>query len=257
MSLICAVIVLSCFASSVSLAEDLKSSHQWYSNVKDTEEKRSVGTAECKSCHNTIHEREAVNERIKRQESFFGTCSQTEYIEWYYNNYPPKCRNRMENIQFEQERYLIYCDKECGDPYLNFLQSCEEGEGSETLAEYYRNLCYENSNGVQCVYYFLAHERLQPTYYVENNCNTAFGNGNDNCSFDCFVALHQFKNELGCCVNNIYNHSAGEHQVANFSLWSNCGVSTPGECSGERALSSSSSVTIAIVIMALVCHATY
>ena len=225
----------------LSVVEDSGLSHRGgHSTAKYVETK-----SDCNGNYN-FQESKSIDERINRQEIFFGVCSQEEYIEWYYSQYPENCRYLMENLQFEQQRYLVYCDEECGEPYLNFLKSCEDSEQS---AQYYKDLCYENSNGVQCAYYFLAQEKLQPAYYVENNCDMAFGNGN-NCSFDCFIALHQFKNQLGCCVNNIYNHSS-VYQVADFQLWSKCGVDTPGRCSGGKVLISSSLVTTVLVILAL------
>ena len=238
-------LVLSFFAGDLNLAESSKPHHDGYFVTKGVETKLDTNT-----------ERGTEAERVKRQDNFFGVCTQEEYYEWFYNKYPPNCRFLMENLQFEQVRYLVYCDEECGDPYLNYLKSCEE-EGEESSEEssvsYYEDLCHENSNGVPCAYYFLAQEKLQPAYYVEMNCNMEFGDaGNSNCSFDCFIALHQFKNQLGCCVNNIYNHTE-TNMVADFNLWSKCGVSTPGHCSDKGVLiRSSMAVTVILVIMTVV-----
>ena len=100
------------------------SHHGGHSTAKDVETK-----SDCNGNYN-FQESKSIDERINRQEIFFGVCSQEEYIEWYYSQYPENCRYLMENLQFEQQRYLVYCDEECGEPYLNFLKSCEDSEQS-------------------------------------------------------------------------------------------------------------------------------
>ena len=183
----------------------------------------------------------------KRQYAF-GSCTNEEYYEWFYNEYDIKCRFRMGNLTYDEEKYVLYCDKECGPPYLDFLESCG-GEVGELYADYYRNLCYENSNGIPCAYYFLATEYLQPTYFVEENCELPYDNDTA-CSFDCFVSLHQIKYQMGCCVNNLYNHSVPSDLVS-YGLWSKCKVSTPGYCSGDLGLVHSSFPFVALLIVAL------
>lgn len=192
----------------------------------------------------TIHERETV--KSQHREYILGICTEKEYYDWYYNVYELKCRYLMGNRTYDEEKYLIYCDKECGAPYLDFLTSCG-GDIGALYANYYRNLCYKNSYGVLCAYYFVAVEYVQPTFYIEENCKMQYENAT--CSFDCVSSLHQLKFQMGCCVNNVYNHSVPS-DVAHYRLWSKCGVTTPEYCSREKGLVVSISTFIAFIILA-------
>ena len=183
----------------------------------------------------------------RQEDGAFAVCSQEEYYEWYYNKYPPKCRFLLENLDFDEERFLVYCHEECGPPYLDFLRSCDFDK--ETI-DYYGNLCYENNVGIPCSFFFLSEESLQHSYHVENNCETSFQNGT-NCTVDCFLSLHQFRNALGCCVNNVYNHTGGINMAVGYGVWSKCGVSTPGVCSSacETVISSAFVLMSALVTL--------
>lgn len=163
----------------------------------------------------------------------FGSCTDYEYYDWYYNTYDAKCRYLFWNRTYEEERYVIYCDGECGPPYLQFLAKCG-GEVGDFYAKYYRNLCQSNEKGVPCVYFFLATELLQPTQNVEAYCELPYQNGTQ-CSYDCYVALFQLKHQLGCCVNNIYNYTVPS-DVAQYAMWDACSISTPGVCGGAGQL---------------------
>ena len=190
---------------------------------------------------------ESVGVKVQRGYAF-GTCPNEEYYEWFYNVYDRKCRYMIGNRTYDEEKYLMYCDEECGTPYLNFLTSCG-GEVGEQYANYFKNLCYENSDGVPCAYYFLATEYLQPTYYVEENCELPYQNGTS-CSFDCFVSLHELKYHMGCCVNNIYNHTRPS-DLAAYGLWSKCGVNTPYYCTGGATLVIPMFISTAFALLSL------
>ena len=182
----------------------------------------------------------------RQLQNVIGSCSEKEYYEWYYEQYPLNCRYLIGNQTFDEQKYLIYCDKECGTPYLQFLRSC----GSDVAADYYKNLCHENSNGIPCAYFFLAAAYLQPAYHVEENCKLSFENTTSSCSFECFVSLYQFKIQIGCCVNNIYNHSTAiQSNFVAYSLWSKCGVATPGYCSGNKGLTISLPIISAFFVL--------
>ena len=170
---------------------------------------------------------------ITGSEYIFGTCTEVDYYNWYYNDYDLKCRYLMGNRTFDEEKYFVYCDNECGVPYLEFLSSC--GPVGELYADYYQNLCHMNSNGVPCAFFYLATSYLQPAYYVVQNCPLPQTNGTS-CSLECFVSLYQMKYQMGCCVNSIYNYSSLENDLAAYSLWNKCGVATPGVCSGAGSL---------------------
>ena len=80
----------------LSVVEDSGLSHRGgHSTAKYVETK-----SDCNGNYN-FQESKSIDERINRQEIFFGVCSQEEYIEWYYSQYPENCRYLMENLQFE------------------------------------------------------------------------------------------------------------------------------------------------------------
>ena len=182
-------------------------------------------------------DRRKIREANEEDEDFggyFGDCSEDEFNSWFYGEYDQDCRYKVNNRTSESQMYLIYCDGECGPPLLQFLESC--GETAATYADYYRGLCYKNEEGVPCALYFLADTYLQGAYYVEENCDLPFQNGTE-CTFDCYVSVLELKYELGCCVNNIYNHSVPS-DLADYRLWQTCNVDTPGVCGGATAVSS-------------------
>ena len=72
------------------------------------------------------------------------------------------------------------------------------------------------------------------------------------CSQDCLMALRQFNDELGCCLNNIYNNTfVGEHlPFAGNALWSRCGVisESPGFCSSAASTLSTGIYSLIVII---------
>ena len=62
----------------------------------------------------------------------------------------------------------------------------------------------------------------------------------ENCSDECRDSLVALRNDLGCCINTIYNHSDSTYvfyrPVFTYSLWSNCGVepALAGGCPGGK-----------------------
>ena len=88
------------------------------------------------------------------------------------------------------------------------------------------------------------------TLYVDTTPTTT-------CSDDCQEGLRRFNDELGCCVNSVYNNSfLGKYgPFAEYSLWSNCGLEaeSPGFCSSASALSNGIySLLIVIMLGAIV-----
>ena len=65
------------------------------------------------------------------------------------------------------------------------------------------------------------------------------------CPSTCPTAVEQFRNNSGCCVNNIYNTSTVPSSVAlatSSSLWDACGVSSPGFCTSTLTTGRASTV---------------
>ena len=57
------------------------------------------------------------------------------------------------------------------------------------------------------------------------------------CSDDCRAAVEQARDELGCCLNSIYNNTFGDDYLpfASYELWSSCGVqaTAPDSCASR------------------------
>ena len=69
---------------------------------------------------------------------------------------------------------------------------------------------------------------------IYNKCYTFFTT-NITCTSECKEALESFKQEYGCCLNNLNNtrflsESDIGVQITRWDLWSSCKVATPGFC---------------------------
>ena len=72
------------------------------------------------------------------------------------------------------------------------------------------------------------------------------------CSDNCTREIIQFRDDIGCCVNNAYNTSAfglNSFGIANYSLWSSCDVTTPaGFCDIPEIIRDGSNMLFASVV---------
>ena len=73
----------------------------------------------------------------------------------------------------------------------------------------------------------------------------------ENCTNGCRRGLQQARDELGCCMDAIYNNSFVREYLpfAEYSLWSNCGIETPGVCSSASALYMGIYLLLAIIVL--------
>ena len=76
-----------------------------------------------------------------------------------------------------------------------------------------------------------------------------------NCSEGCREGLRQFNDELGCCLNEIYNNSFTSERLpfAGNELWSRCGVisESRGFCSSAVVASALSTGIYALIVITL------
>lgn len=113
---------------------------------------------------------------------------------------------------------------------LQIASECNNGILAKTIA----NSCTRNEeSGIFCA---------EATYYATDvaaqlgTCASAIAGGN--CSSDCKAGLQNLRNELGCCITNIFNNTDSAFtpylSVFSDSLWSRCGLGTIGApCAGE------------------------
>ena len=156
------------------------------------------------------------------RETFLGSCTQGDFIDWYTNEIWEECRDLLSNTTLV-EKFTVYCEEECGWMYFDFLRSC--GELGELLVNFYEELCWSNNKGVPC-YYFLMSDKYTN---FENEVQQLCFPRNTTCPMACSNALESFSHKLGCCVNNIFNTTIPA-DTTQHALWSSCGVRTPLFC---------------------------
>lgn len=148
----------------------------------------------------------------------------------------------------------MLCSDTCQPPFLAYIEGCFNT--TDGLLETFEGLCLTNMDGTLC--YTATYNSLVPNFTTSwqqdatDNCfvefslfvNTTF---TANCSDGCRASLRRFNDELGCCVNSVYNNSfVGQYlPFANGSLWSECGIlsESPGFC-GSAGVVSAVSVCI-------------
>ena len=65
----------------------------------------------------------------------------------------------------------------------------------------------------------------------------------------CTIAIEQFRDSSGCCVNNIFNTSLRAGLPTSIALWDACGVSSPGFCPSSTLVGGSASTDKAFGVM--------
>ena len=93
--------------------------------------------------------------------------------------------------------------------------------------------CGQRSNGDFCSVDAIVNPATNLLVDVFTNCSSFLTN--QSCpGSSCTTAVEQFRDNSGCCVNNIYNSSviasAGGFLPTSIALWDACGVSSPGFC---------------------------
>ena len=139
--------------------------------------------------------------------------------------------------------YNVTCEPECIRALVGLGEKCNVDIQVNKLSLSYD--CAQNDNGVWC--YHLAVNHNDVMYDVYAKCIDV----NETCTAACRSAIVVFRETHGCCVNALYNSTVFENDellqntvfytktmgVANYSLWSRCGVETLGHCDAPRELS--------------------
>ena len=144
--------------------------------------------------------------------------------------------------------FRVLCNDICWLPVQAYIERCY---GTIDGLEHFGRVCLFNMDGVMC--YTATYNSLllnfSTSWQVRAECFTNFmtfaaSSPTSTCSDGCREGLRQFKDELGCCVNSIYNNSfVGQYlPFAEYSLWSNCGLESesPGFCSSTVVASTMS-----------------
>ena len=132
-------------------------------------------------------------------------------------------------------------------------QQCNNGQAQETvnlglrcnlpsLAIQAQNVCRRNSDGLYCG---LAINYIYEVDSIEETCATAI---TSSCTTQCRDLLMFIRNELGCCVNLIFNSTTNSllfmPEVFNNSLWTTCGVAPVTETCSSSSISLDTTIDV-------------
>ena len=132
--------------------------------------------------------------------------------------------------------YRLICQPRCGDLLIALYNRCN---APRDLIDSLRRACARNSAGRLC--YELFGNLATDLTRVSTNCNSQSSTA---CTSNCRNALTTLiGSNTGCCIN-IANITAitGSITAYQYSVWSGCGVDTPGFCNLETSSLSSAGV---------------
>ena len=208
-------------------------------------------------------------------------CSDQEEENRLLDAFTPDCRNAFDaalnltNVLFflgdlnDPRNVVTLCSDACLPSLLEYTEECF-GTTDGLVELLTRDICLFNMNGTMCytaTFNSLANFTNSWQARVRSECFVDFPFPQQPladmdteqfpiCSDSCRESLRQFNDELGCCVNSIYNNTfVGEHlPFAGNELWSRCGIisESPGFCSSAVVASTlSTGIYSLIVIIAL------
>lgn len=115
-----------------------------------------------------------------------------------------------------------------GGPNQRFLEiavNCNDVQWANFAA----NLCARDSqSGASCLQATVGY--AADIFAITTTCAAPIRDSSDTCSTDCRNRLAEIRNELGCCINIIFNRSDNAYEPLNqleifdYSLWSSCNV---------------------------------
>ena len=130
----------------------------------------------------------------------------------------------------DEERYRLnrlLCSPDYMTSYINILRDCSREEVAQGTIDW----CSVNKYGRFCFEVRPNASRLVDE--VGNECFPSSSLSAETCPLNCTVALHRIRTDADCCLNNLYNKTLLDpsiSRITNRTLWSMCGVSSPGFC---------------------------
>ena len=141
------------------------------------------------------------------------------------------------NLDAITTAYRVFCQPSCGDLLIAFYNRCN---APRDAIDAFRGACARNSAGRLC--YELTANLVTDLTQILTDCNSQ---SSTNCTSNCRNALTTFGSNSGCCIN-IANNTAltsiSSFTAYQYSVWSGCGVDTPGFCDLETSSLSSAGV---------------
>ena len=128
--------------------------------------------------------------------------------------------------------YRVICEPRCGNSLIAYYNRCNT---PQEAVDFVRGFCTMNNANRLC--YQQLNTMSSDWTQAMSNCNSS-----TNCTTGCQNALNTFGSNSGCCIN-IYNTTRigfdGSTTPPDFrlqeSLWSTCGINTPGFCNLEAS----------------------
>ena len=125
----------------------------------------------------------------------------------------------------------IFREQLCTNGFGQALADVALRCGIQPIATSFENGCRRNSNGLLC--------RVATTYTyevdnIETVCETSV---TGDCTSECRNSLMMIRDEVGCCINLIFNTTNRNPAAFNNTLWTNCGVEPVTETCSSSAIS--------------------
>lgn len=123
--------------------------------------------------------------------------------------------------------YITLCNANCGQKIVDFFVNCGRSVDFEL------SLCTMREDGMLC--YEASVLAMNDTNRVATECLPV----TSSCSETCQTELQNFRRNLGCCVNSIYNSTGLAIQprnVTTYALWSTCMLQIPGFCANTLSV---------------------
>ena len=163
-------------------------------------------------------------------------------LEDFRSTYPQDCATELTtvltflqtlNLTAVTAAYRVVCEPRCGNPAIRFYNQCN---ASQDVINRLRGFCTRNNAGRLC------YEQLSSMFTDITQAGFDCAPTDSNCTTACRNALTTFGNNSGCCINTL-NITALSRRfpftALQNSLWSRCGVDTPGFCNLEASTLSS------------------
>ena len=196
------------------------------------------------------HTREDSRARHARQTGF-GTCSDDDF-EGFFNSYPSSCALDIAAVDVsafmtgDPEAFTeftdAFCDRKCGQPFVNFFQQC----GLEDISSILVYSCKLNEEENTCGSIFPDVDETG-----NDTVNACLPPNTTTCSSTCLEALDTLKDVAGCCANlegiDFGLEGSGALVVGYNELYELCGEDTIEPCT-EGILDSGNASTFTAAV---------
>ena len=153
------------------------------------------------------------------------------------------------------------CSEDCLPSLTKFLSVCYNT--TPGFAEVFeRGVCFINEHRELCFTAILNSvqspssdtvwvNKVITECFINFTISDATPNHTESCTDGCRCGLQQGRDELGCCMDAVYNNTFVRRYLpfAEYSLWSKCRMEAPGFCSSALVLSVEMCILVATTIL--------